>query len=331
MNDRCFTTRRSVLRLPLAVCGATLGLHLGVARAQSGKPMTVIVPVPAGGGMDASARLIAENVRDALGQVIVDNKPGAALRLGLQVVRTAAPDGNTLLYTAVSPFTIYSHIYKRPGYSESDFVPIVPAASFDFALGVPGSSPITTLAQYLDAARRDPERNGIYGVPSAGSAAHFVGAALASAAGLRLTYVPYKGSAPLVQDLIGGHVASACNVLGEFVPHRAAGRVRVLATTGATRSTLMPDVPTFAELGFPSMVFSEQFGLFAPKETPPAVVNRINAAVLSAVRQPDVQRRLNELGCTPLPMAPEAFAAKLAADRAKWGPIIKTTGFVLEE
>jgi tripartite-type tricarboxylate transporter receptor subunit TctC len=281
--------------------------------------------------MDASARVIAENVQGALGLVIVENKPGAALRLALQIVRNAPPDGNTLLYTAVSPFTIYPHIYQRLDYSESDFVPIVSAVSFDFALGVPASSTVTTLAQYVDAARRDPERSGLYGVPAAGSAAHFVGAALASAAGVKLTHVPYRGSAPLMADLIGGHVVAACNVLGEFIPHRRAGRVRVLATTGSARSPLMPDVPTFAELGYPALVFGEQFGLFAPKGTPADRVNRINAAVLTALRAPEVQKRLNDLGYTSTPMTPEAFAASLAADRAKWGPIIAATGFKVEE
>lgn len=331
MIDRQSTTRRSILRWSAALGAAALGSHFGVVHSQSGKPVTFMVPVPAGGGMDASARLVAEQVRDALGQVIVENKPGAALRLALQAVRTAPPDGNTLLYTAVSPFTIYPHIYQRPGYSETDFVPIVPAVSFDFAIGVPASGPITTLAQFVDAARRDPERSGLYGVPAAGSAAHFVGAALASSAGIKLSHVPYRGSAPLMQDLIGGHVVAACNVLGEFIPHRSAGRVRVLATTGATRSALMPDVPTFAELGFAGIVFGEQFGLFAPKGTPMAVISRVNAAVTAAVRQPDVQKRLADMGYSTMPITADAFAARLAADRAKWGPIIAATGFKAEE
>jgi tripartite-type tricarboxylate transporter receptor subunit TctC len=329
MNIRPVSTRRALLGLPAALCATALSSHLGLARAQSGKPVSFVVPVPAGGGMDVSARLVGENVRDALGLVIVENKPGAALRLALQAVRTAAPDGNTLLYTAVSPFTIYPYIYQKPGYSESDFVPIVPAVAFDFAIGVPASSPITTLAQYLEAVRRDPERNGLYGVPAAGSAAHFVGAALASAAGLKMAPVAYRGSAPLMNDLMGGHLAVATNVLGEFIPHR--GKVRVLATTGAARSPLMSDVPTFTELGYPNLVLGEQFGLFAPKGTPPATINRINGAVQNAVRQPDVQKRLGEMGYTPMPMTAEAFATKLAADRAKWGPIIAATGFKAEE
>ena len=282
--------------------------------------------------MDATARLIAENVRDALGPVIIENKPGAALRLGLFAVRTAVPDGNTLVYTSVSPFTIYPHVYKKLGFDpDLDFVPVAAAVSYDFALGVPGNSAVSTLAEYIEAARKDPERNGLYAVPGAGSSVHFTGAALAAATGTNLKHVPYKGSAPAMQDLIGGHVPACVNVLGEFLPYRGTGKVKVLATTGAARSPLMPDVPTFAELGFKGMVLNEQFGIFAPAKTPAAVVNKINAAVVAAVQKPEVVRRLAELGYSTLPIGAPEFAAKLKADRAAWGPIVKSTGFTLDE
>ena len=292
----------------------------------------IIVAVPPGGGMDATARLAAENVREALGTVIVENKPGAALRLALQYVKDAPPDGLTLLYTSISAFTVYPHVYKRLGYNaETDLVPVAPTVDYDFALGVPGSSPVSTLAQYIAAVKKDPATMGTYAVPGAGSSVHFAGAAFGAAAALEMKYVPYKGSAPAMQDLIGGHVPACVNVLGEFLPYRASGKVKVLATTGARRSALAPDVPTFAELGYPSLVLGEQFGLFAPARTPADTVAKINRAVTAAMQKPEVQRRLAEMGYASAALSPAAFADKLRQDRAIWGTLVKATGFTLDE
>ncbi len=324
--------RRSILKLPAALWAVSAAGAAFNALSQTARNVVWVVPVPAGGGMDATARLIAEQVRDTLGMIVVDNKPGAALRLGLYAVRGAAADGATLVYTAVSPFTIYPHVYKKLGFDpDADFVPVVPAVSYEFALAVPGGSAISTLAEYIDAVRKDPERNGLYAVPGAGTSVHFAGAALAAAIGANLKHVPYKGSAPAMQDLIGGHVPACMNVLGEFLPYRGAGKVKVLATTGAARSPLMPDVPTFAELGFKGMVLNEQFGIFAPAKTPAAMVQKINAAVAAAVQKPEVARRLAELGYSTLPISATEFATKLKANRTAWGPIVKSTGFTIDE
>lgn len=292
----------------------------------------MVVPVPPGGGMDSTARLAAEQLRPALGPVIVDNRPGAALRIALNLVKAAAPDGNTLLFTAVSPFTIYPFVYAKLGYRvEGDLLPVAPVVSYEFAIAVPGSSPIRTLAEYIAAAKKDPQVYGLYAVPAAGSAAHFAGAALAVAAGVPLKHVPYKGSAPAMQDLIGGHVPACMNVLGEFLPYRGTGKVRVLATTGAQRSAFMPDVPTLKELGFKNVVANEQFGIFAPSGTSPALIERLNAAVAAATQKPDVLKRLADLGYEPVQSSPAAFAASLREARDFWGPIVKSTGFTLDE
>ena len=326
-HPSCAARRREFLRLSILGAAASFGL-----KAHAQKPVSLVVPVPPGGGMDATARLLGEHLRPALGPVLVENKPGAALRIGLAAVRDAAPDGTTLLYTAISPFTVYPHVYRKPGFdAERDLAPIAPVVSYEFALAVPGSSPVSTVAEYLEAARKDPARFGMYAVPGAGTTAHFTGAALASASGTELKHVAYKGSAPAMQDLLGGHVPACVNVLGEFIPHRPGGKVKVLATSGAKRSPFMPDVPTFTELGFRGMIVTEQFGLFAPGKTPAAAVERISAAVLAAVREPEFGRRVGELGYTTLPMRPQEFADKLRADRAMWGPIVKATGFTIED
>lgn len=321
-------SRRGLLKLPLAMAAST---GAG-AFAQSGRPLTLMVPVPPGGGMDSMARLLAEQLRPTLGTAIVDNRPGAALRIALNLVKAAPPDGQTLLFTAVSPFTIYPFVYAKPGYRvEGDLLPVAPMVSYEFAVAVASSSPFKTLAEYLAAVKKDPQAHGLYAVPAAGSAAHFAGAALATAAGVPLKYVPYKGSAPAMQDLIGGHVPACVNVLGEFLPYRESGKVRVLATTGAQRSPFMPDVPTLKELGFKDLVVSEQFGVFAPAGTPAARIGQLHAAIASATRQPDVRKRLAELGYEPAFASLAAFEASLREARAFWQPIVKSTGFTLDE
>ena len=322
-------SRRDLLGLLLAVGAGSL--HQ-TAAAQSGKPLTLIVPVPPGGGMDSTARLAADQLRETFGPVIVDNRPGAALRIALNLVKAAAPDGHTLLFTSISPFTIYPFVYTRLGYKvEGDLIPVAPVVSYEFAIAVPGSSPIRSLAEYIAAVKKAPEVHGLYAVPAAGSAVHFAGAAFAAMAGLSMKHVPYKGSAPAMQDLIGGHVPACVNVLGEFLPYRADGKVRVLATTGAKRSPFMADVPTLAELGFKGLVASEQFGLFAPAATAASVVDKLNAAMAGAMGKPEIGKRLGELGYTPAQASPAAFAAALREQRAYWGPIVKATGFTLDE
>ncbi|HYP82713.1 tripartite tricarboxylate transporter substrate-binding protein [Variovorax sp.] len=329
MTESTIISRRGALRaLAATVAGSACGLSFG----QSGKPVTLVVPVPPGGGMDSTARLVAEQLRPSLGTIIVDNRPGAALRIALNLVKRSAPDGHTLLFTSISPFTIYPFVYTKLDYKvEGDLLPVAPVVSYEFAIAVPGDSPIKSLAQYIAAVKKDPDVYGLYAVPAAGAAPHFAGAALATAAGIPLKHVPYKGSAPAMQDLIGGHVPACVNVLGEFLPYRESGKVRVLATTGAKRSELMPDVPTLVELGYKGLIASEQFGLFAPAGTSPELVNRINASVRDAMQKPDVRKRLAELGYVPAQASPSEFAASLRSAREFWKPVVMSTGFTLDE
>lgn len=319
--------RRGLLAAPLA---------LGLARqaaGQGGRVIRIIVPVPPGGGMDASARLFAEFApREVLGPAIIENRPGGALRLAVELVQRAEPDGRTLLFAPGSVFTIYPHIYRRLNYDvRTDFVPISTFSSTDLALGVPGNSPADDLAGYLAMVRREGGRSATFGIPAAGTSLHFAGAELARLSGTTLENVPYRGSAPLMQDLIAGNLPAAFNLAGEFVQPKAAGRVKVLATTGADRAPLMPDVPTFAELGYPGLTKSEWFGLFAPARTPPAVVEALNAAVAAAVTSPEVRARVLAMGYAPQRMPSTAFMDRILAERAAWEPTIKATGFAVEE
>lgn len=320
-------------RAVLAGAAALVAAGAGRAAAQGGRITRVVVPVPAGGGMDACARLFAEFApRETLGQAIVENRPGGALRLAIEFVQRSEPDGRTLLFAPASVFTIYPHIYRRLTYElERDFAPISTFCEFELALGVPAASPASTLAEYLAWVRRESGRAAAFAVPAAGSAAHFAGARLARLAGVPLEHVPYRGSAPAMQDLLAGAVPAAFNVAGEFAAHRAAGRVKVLATTGARRSPFYTDVPTFAESGFPDLVVGEWFGLFAPAATPAATVAALNAAVASALARPEVLSRLETLAYVPRHMDSAAFAARIRAEREGWAETIRATGFVVEE
>jgi tripartite-type tricarboxylate transporter receptor subunit TctC len=326
MNN--FFNRRAFMQLTVLAGVGPLGLVL----AQSGRLTKLIVPVPAGGGMDACARLLAEHCKEALGTTVVDNRPGGALRIAIEAVKRANADGETLLFAPVSPFTIYPHIYKKLAYDvRTDFVPVSPFCLFDFALGVPGNSPVNSLAEYVAAVKKTPKEFGMYAVPAAGAAPHFVGAQFAHVAGIQTEHIPYKGSAPAMTDLIGGHIPAAFNVTGEFVQYVADKKVKVLATTGAKRSALLPNVPTFSELGFKDMELTEWFGLYAPAKTPTSVVNTINNAVAQTLGKPEVIARLKTLGYAPFHLPAAQLMDRVVSEARVWEPIVKSTGFSLDE
>ncbi len=329
MNSDFSISRRRALTLSLAV-GATAAIPR--AFAQAAGPTRIVIGVPPGGGLDTTARLLADQLTVTIGTTLVDNRPGAALRLALDFVKQAQPDGKVLLYGPEAPLNLYPHVYRALSYDwRRDFVPVASACLFDFALGVPASSPASTIAQYIDAVKSDPARLGNYAVPGAGTAPHFAGGAFSAAARLDLKAIPYKGSAPAVQDLIGGHVPACFTVTGEFLPHRQAGKLKVLATTGRTRSPFLPDVPTFTELGFADMALEETFGFFAPARTPEPIVNQLNALVNAALQKPEITRRLAALGYQPFALTPQTFAARLESGYAKWAPLVKRTGFTPDE
>lgn len=326
MNN--FLDRRAFIQWA-ALAGTGL---LGAAQAQSERVIKLLVPVPAGGGMDACARLLAQHCKEALGTIVVDNRPGGALRIAIEAVKRAKADGETLLFTPVSPFTIYPHIYKKLSYDvRTDFVPVSSFCRFDFALGVPGNSPVNTLAEYVVAVKKNPEQFGMYAVPAAGSAAHFVGVQFARVAGIQTKHIPYKGSAPAMTDLIGGHIPAAVNVTGEFVQYVSDKKVKVLAITGAKRSALLPQVPTFAESGFKDLELAEWFGLFAPAKTPASVVNTVNSAVAQALGKPEVIARLAALGYAPFHLPATQLMERVESEARVWEPIVKSTGFTLDE
>lgn len=299
------------------------------ARAQ-GQPPRILVGFPAGGSVDTTARRFAEFGRGKLAEmVIIEQKVGAGGRIAIGGLKDAAPDGQTLLISPSSMFTIYPHAYRKLAYNPAtDAIPVAPLALSTCGFGVGPMVPATvkTLAQFADWAKANADK-AAYASPAAGAMPHFLGNQFERAAGLNLTHAPYRGAAPGMQDLMGGQIASGCFSIGDFLPHLASGRVRLLGVTDKARSRFAPDVPTFEEQGFKGIVGVESYGLFVPAKTPQAIVDKLSDVARAAVREPSVIEALGKLGFEPLSLTPADYAKRLAAEREYWGPVVKASGF----
>lgn len=295
------------------------------------QPGRIVVGFPAGGSVDLVARLLEEQWRRKDMPFIVDTRSGAGGRLAAEHVKAAAPDGQTVLLTPASMMAIYPHTYKSLRYTPSvDFTPVTRVVSYDFALAVgPGAGGARTLEEFIAWARQNPTK-AAFASPAAGSAPHFLGAMFADVAKAPLLHVPYRGTAPAIPDVIGGTISSVFSVFGDLMPHHRAGKMRILAMTGSKRSELLPDVPTFAELGFPSMTFSEWYGLFAPAGTPVNRVSALQKATAEALEVASVASKLTELAFQPSASTPDDLRRQLASDHAYWGEYVRKTGFVAE-
>ncbi len=319
-------------RLLLAVAAAAAAPWV---RAQTtGTPLHIVVPFPAGGGTDVLARILAEKLRGNYAPaVIVDNKVGASGRTGVEAVKKAAPDGNTLLFTPDFLLTVYPHSFRKLSYDPlKDFVPIAMVARS--ALGVaagPGlPSEINSVGEYVAWAKSNP-RHAFFADTSPGGTPHFVGVMLSQASGVKLTPVHYKGGAPALQDLVGGQVPVSINPLSELLPQLKSGKIRVLAVTSPERSKFLPDVPTMSEAGFPSIAFSSWLGFFAPAGTPPDVVKRLANGIADASAWGDTQQSILKFAMEPVAMTPVGFAAQLKADLERWKPIVRASGFTADD
>jgi len=321
-------TKMMMNRRDISVALAAL-LGGSMARAQAGLPR-ILVGFPAGGSVDTTARRVAEAWRGRMAEsVLVEQKVGAGGRLAIAALKDAPPDGQTLLLSPSSMFTIYPHAYRKLAYKpESDVIPVSPLALSTCGFGVGPMVPATvkTLAQFADWARANPQ-GAAYASPAAGAMPHFLGNQFERAAGIKLMHVPYRGAAPGMQDLMGGQIASGCFSIGDFLPHLQSGRVRLLGVTDAKRSRFSPDTPTFDEQGFKGIDGVETYGLFLPAKTPTAVVDRVADLARLALRETAVTEGLAKLGFEPLWMNSADYTRRLAAEREKWGPIVKASGF----
>ncbi|GAA5232966.1 Bug family tripartite tricarboxylate transporter substrate binding protein [Verticiella sediminum] len=294
------------------------------------KPITLVVPYPPGGASDVFARLLAENLRQPLGQpVVVENKPGAGSLVGTRHVSRATADGYTLLLTG-SALTIQAAINKQFGLNlERDFTPVSEAVRGSFLIATPASQPFRNLGEMVAYAREHPEALR-FGTNGAGTSSAMIFEYLMSITGAPLLHVPYKGSSEVVNALLAGDVQLIADPVYTLHKHVEAGTLRALAVTGSTRSELLPDVPTVQESGVEDFDIGYWMGVLAPAGTPTAVVERLSRAMSDAIKDPDMGKRIATLGFEPSGSTPEAFAKTLQQEQAIWTDLARTRNLWLE-
>jgi tripartite-type tricarboxylate transporter receptor subunit TctC len=325
------TTRRRMLHTAGA---AALLAGLGSpARAQSLETARVVNGFAAGGTADTVSRRIAEKLHPGYAKAsFVENRTGAGGQIAVQFVKTAAPDGATILCTPMSMLGIYPHTYKKLPYDPvADLAPVSVGAVFDYALAVGPMVPasVKTVPEFLAWCKANPMQAN-FGSPAAGSSPHFIGVLLGRAGGVDIKHVAFRGSQPAILDMIGGQIAAVCGPVGEFTQYAAAGKCRLLGTSGARRSRFAPQTPTLAEQGYKDLVFDEWFGFFLPARTPAGTVERLNGTIRAALAAPEVIAGLHAMGLEAKPSSPEELAALLKRDTDRWGPLVKAIGFTAE-
>ena len=291
------------------------------------RPVRLIVPFPPGGSNDIIARFLAEALRDRLGQpFLVENRSGAGGNIGADIVAKATPDGHTLLISAPPAFAINEHLYRSmPFNPERDLSPIALVASVPIVLMVPADSPARSLSDLIAMARREPGRL-TFGSSSIGGTNHLAGELLKNLAGIDIVHVPYRGAAPAMTDLIAGRLQLYFDNMPGVLPQVREGRVRALAVAGAERAAALPELPTMAEAGLPGFEASSWFGMAAPTATPPALIARLNAAVLAALADPVLRERLASAGAEPGRLDVQGFTRFVAAERERWGRVVRASG-----
>ena len=314
-------------RILLAVLGLAIGAY---ASAQDG-PVRILVGSP-GGATDVIARLIVDRMKTSLGTtIVVENRPGASGMLAAEALKNAAPDGKTLMISPITVTVFAPLTQTKLRYDPiKDFAPVSLVATFQLALAVGPGSPAKTLHEYIAWVRANPAK-ATYGTPTAGGPPHFFGVMLARATGVDLAFVPYKGGAPLVNDLIGGQVPAGITALSELLKHHESGKVRILASSGSQRSPAAPQVPTFKELGFAAMEGMGWYAFHTTARTPRPIIDRLSTAIASAIKAPEVNERLLAIGLEPVGSTPDELASRVAEDTARWAPIVKASGFRAEE
>ncbi|MEW6121470.1 MAG: tripartite tricarboxylate transporter substrate binding protein [Pseudomonadota bacterium] len=325
---RARPTRRALLVL----AALSLAVPMAGARAETypSRPVKLVVPYPAGGTTDIIARLIATQLSEKLGQpFVVDNRAGASGAIGTSAVAKSAPDGYTLLMGTANTHGINSALQKSLPYDAlKDFAPITVVASTPNVLVVNPSLPAQNLPELIALAKKEPGKLN-YGSTSAGGSPHMSAELLKMMTGINITHVPYKGAAPMLTDLVGGHIPIGFDNLPSAMPFIESGKLRAIAVTTAKRWPGAPNIPTIAET-VPGYEVSGWFGILAPAGTPPAIVDLIQRTVADAVAKPEVRKQLEAVGAEPVANTPAAFAKQIEADVARWKTVADTTGVKLD-
>lgn len=323
-------SRRQFIALPMA--GACLALPSLSALAQSypSRPIKIVVPSPPGGTTDLLARAVGNRLQGALGQpAVVENKPGAGLRLGADYVAKSAPDGYTLLMAAVH-HSIAQAVYKKRSYDvEKDLTPITIIANVPNVLIVPASLPVKNVAEFIALAKAQPGKLS-YGSTGAGTAHHLIGEQFNDMAGTKLLHVPYKGSAPALTDLLGGQIQAMFDTASSCLPYITAGKVRALAVTSGKRSVALPDVPTLAESGLTGFDVATWFGLMAPAGTPREIVAQLQKETTRMLALPDMREQLLKAGAEPVGSTSEAMGQQIHGEVQRFSALARKVNLELE-
>ncbi|HET7033335.1 MAG TPA: tripartite tricarboxylate transporter substrate binding protein [Casimicrobiaceae bacterium] len=291
------------------------------------KPIRLVVPFPPGGATDIIARAVAQKLSETWGQsIVVDNRPGAGGNIGTELVAKAAPDGYTLEMGTVGTHAINASLYaKIPFDNVKDFAPIILVAGVPNVLEVTPSLPVNSVQELIAYAKANPGKLN-FASSGNGTSIHLSGELFKVMTGVQMTHVPYKGSAPALQDLIAGQVQLMFDNLPPSLPQIKGGKLRALAVTSATRAPALPDVPTVAESGLPGFEASSWFGLLAPVGTPPAIIAKINAEVAAWLASPEGKEKLASIGANAAGGSPGDFARHIQAETAKWAKVVKESG-----
>ena len=300
-----------------------------VAQDYPNRPIRLIVTVPPGGAADFIARLVGGKLSEAMGQpVLVENRGGAGGTIAADAVAKAAPDGYTLLQNSITTHGVGPHLYSKLPYDPvKDFAAVSGLAVLPLIMAVNADLPSRDINGFIAYAKANPVN---FASSGNGGAPHMAGELFKSVTGADMTHVPYKGSGPAVADLIGGRVQVMFDAAPSLITHVRSGKLRVLAAASAQRNRLLPEVPTFAELGHPKVAVSLWYGLLAPAGTPKPVVDRLNRETVKTLETPEVRERLQAQGAEPMPGTPEAFAAFMQEEMGKWAPVVKQAGVKLD-
>ncbi len=309
------------------ILAAMLCLALPAAADYPERTLRMIAPFPAGGGTDRLARLVGDQLGARLGQpVVIDNRAGAGGNLGAQIAAKAPPDGYTLLMAPASIYAIAATLYPDPGYNIArDFIPVSLIANLPHVLLVHNDVPAKSVPELVQLAKKNPGQLNVASQGN-GTVSHLEAELLQHMAGIELLHVPYRGSAPALVDLLGGRVQMMFDSIASALPHIRAGKLRAIAVASNTRSALLPEVPTVAESGLKGYSAHSWLGIFVPAGTPPAVVERLQRALVALVNDPKTQARLIEAGFEPRSSSGAELAKLIRDETEKWRPIIKASG-----
>jgi len=296
------------------------------------RPVRIIVPFAAGNTLDTSLRIVAEEFKKNTGQpLLIENKPGGSGIIAAQAVAQATPDGYTLLLSNTSMFTINPHTFSKLPYDpEKSFKHITNFLGSAMVLAVHTSVPANDVKEFVAWTKANPGKVS-YASFTAGNSSHFAGVILNQRAGIDMTHVPFNGTPPAVQNLVGGQVHAAFLPLLAVKPHLESGKVKVLAVTSPQRSSLMPNVGTFREQGFPDLEIYIWAAVSSPAGTPDAMVNRLNAEFVKALKSSDVRDKWRAMDFETLPSTPEEFSRFMMADFKRWGEAVRISGFKATE